>query len=263
MRFLFALLLLVSVHAVYGQCPNGRCPAQSTTCRPATYLPQSTCTLNSQPLTLFASNSQPPTPTVGTQHVVYRDAQGRVLWEGAEPVGSAPLVYASSPQSTPIVAVPMADCSTGRCLAPVRNLSTTINNTVQAVGGAIDGLLGLHNRERAAHGLPPLRYDPGLSSQSLRHSQQQANARSMHHSKGGFAAENVAAGQRSEQEVVRDWMNSPGHRKNILDPNLSTVGFGQVTGPDGRIYWTAQFGRGSTERGLPTPTYELVPLPYR
>lgn len=249
-RFALSLAGLALAGTASAQCPGGVCPV-----RPASFHPQLTYTTTPQPM--------PQSLTPGTQHVVYRDAQGKVLWEGQEPVGSAPLVYAGSPHSTPIVAVPMADCSTGRCLAPVRNLSATINNTVQAVGGAIDGLLGLHNRERAQHGLPPLRYDPGLSSQSLRHSQQQANARSMHHSKGTFAAENVAAGQRSEQEVVRDWMNSPGHRRNILDPNLSTVGFGQVAGPDGRIYWTAQFGRGSVERGLPTPTYEPVPLPYR
>jgi uncharacterized protein YkwD len=56
---------------------------------------------------------------------------------------------------------------------------------------------------------------------------------------GNFAraAENIALGQTSAQQVVSDWMNSPGHRRNILDPNLKDLGVGYFNG-----YWTQNFG---------------------
>ena len=51
--------------------------------------------------------------------------------------------------------------------------------------------------------------------------------------------ENIASGQHSAQEVVTDWMNSPGHRRNILDCSFTTIGVGHTA--DG--YWVQDFGR--------------------
>jgi uncharacterized YkwD family protein/spore coat assembly protein SafA len=55
------------------------------------------------------------------------------------------------------------------------------------------------------------------------------------------AAENIAAGQRTPEEVVRSWMNSPGHRKNILDPNVTRIGVGYAKGGSYGHYWTQMF----------------------
>ena len=51
-------------------------------------------------------------------------------------------------------------------------------------------------------------------------------------------AENIAQGQPDAATVVQDWMESPGHRRNILDCSLSTIGVGLADG-----YWTQNFGR--------------------
>lgn len=106
----------------------------------------------------------------------------------------------------------------------------------------VDKLLELHNRERVARNLPALVLDETLCQQSANHSLNQA-VRGIHHSKGGFAGENVAAGQSSEDEVTRDWMNSLGHRRNILNSNYTKVGFGRAVGNNGVVYWTTQFGQ--------------------
>jgi len=53
--------------------------------------------------------------------------------------------------------------------------------------------------------------------------------------------ENIAAGQRTPEIVVDAWMNSPGHRANILSPNFSKIGVGYVTNSSGRPYWTQIF----------------------
>ena len=49
--------------------------------------------------------------------------------------------------------------------------------------------------------------------------------------------ENIAMGQITPAEVVRDWMNSPGHRANILDPSYVYIGVGYCND-----HWVQQFG---------------------
>jgi uncharacterized YkwD family protein/spore coat assembly protein SafA len=55
------------------------------------------------------------------------------------------------------------------------------------------------------------------------------------------AAENIAAGQRTPDEVVRAWMNSPGHRANILKRDVTEIGVGYVQGGSYGHYWTQMF----------------------
>ena len=54
------------------------------------------------------------------------------------------------------------------------------------------------------------------------------------------AGENIAYGQRSPQEVVKGWMNSPGHRANILNGSFGKIGIG-VYQSNGVIYWSQLF----------------------
>ncbi len=58
-----------------------------------------------------------------------------------------------------------------------------------------------------------------------------------------MAGENIAAGQRSPSQVVRDWMNSEGHRKNILNPDFTHIGVGYQEGGSYGTYWTQLFLR--------------------
>jgi len=55
----------------------------------------------------------------------------------------------------------------------------------------------------------------------------------------------VAAGYASAADVVSGWMNSPGHRANILDPNMLYIGVGYayLSGTSYGSFWTADFGR--------------------
>ncbi len=55
------------------------------------------------------------------------------------------------------------------------------------------------------------------------------------------AAENIAYGQRSASEVINSWMNSSGHRANILNKNVTEIGVGAVKAQNGTIYWTQMF----------------------
>lgn len=55
------------------------------------------------------------------------------------------------------------------------------------------------------------------------------------------AGENIAWGQRSPEEVVNAWMNSEGHRANILNAKFTKIGVGYYRNSAGRNYWTQLF----------------------
>lgn len=57
------------------------------------------------------------------------------------------------------------------------------------------------------------------------------------------AGENIAWGQHSPKEVMNAWMNSPGHRANIMNPNFTTIGIGYYENANGTDYWCQLFTR--------------------
>lgn len=115
-------------------------------------------------------------------------------------------------------------------------------------------VVDLTNQERAKKGLPALKVDLTLSKMAHEKSRDMsANGYFSHTSptygspfdmmkKYGisyrYAGENIAMGQRTPEEVVKAWMNSEGHRKNILSPNFNYIGVGYVSQGN---YWTQEF----------------------
>ena len=96
------------------------------------------------------------------------------------------------------------------------------------------------NAERARHGLPPLAIDNSLMGSARSHAQWMARNRVMQHT-SAMVAENIASGQSSSGEVVGDWMQSPGHRANILNGSYRRIGVAAYRGFDGQVYWVQQF----------------------
>ena len=56
-----------------------------------------------------------------------------------------------------------------------------------------------------------------------------------------YAGENIAAGQKTSEQVMNDWMNSSGHRANILNKNYTHLGVGYVEGGSYGTYWVQEF----------------------
>ena len=98
------------------------------------------------------------------------------------------------------------------------------------------------NSQRARHGLPPLAVDPSLVKSARRHAAWMTNNRSMVHTSQPVG-ENIAMGQHSSREVINAWMNSSGHRANILNPGYRRIGVAAYTTPEGTIFWCQQFLR--------------------
>lgn len=87
------------------------------------------------------------------------------------------------------------------------------------------------NGVRAAHGLAPVAYDPGLAGWAARNSEQQAVRGMGHHVMGTARRQNAGVG--SLATVGPMWMASPAHRAALLDPTVRWVGVAG-NGP----YWT-------------------------
>jgi uncharacterized protein YkwD len=115
----------------------------------------------------------------------------------------------------------------------------------------------LVNAERADHGCTALTTDDKLTTAAREHSAYMAQTGQFSHTgrdgsdftareqAAGYtapAAENIAWGYRSAAQVVASWMDSPGHRANILNCATRTVGLGAVYAVNGTPYYTQDFG---------------------
>lgn len=96
------------------------------------------------------------------------------------------------------------------------------------------------NAERTKHGLPPLKADAQLLKSARSHAMWMTTRRSLTHTRAAVA-ENIALGQQSAREVVRSWMNSSGHRANILSRRHGRIGVAAYVANNGQIYWCQQF----------------------
>jgi uncharacterized protein YkwD len=99
--------------------------------------------------------------------------------------------------------------------------------------------------QRARFGLTPLKTSKRLMQQARRHAQWMASSGNFRHGSDG-AAENIAWGQGDSSEAVGDWMNSSGHRANILG-GYTHMGAAWARGSDGRLYWVQQFSSGEKD----------------
>ncbi|MEI8372951.1 MAG: CAP domain-containing protein [Planctomycetota bacterium] len=96
------------------------------------------------------------------------------------------------------------------------------------------------NAERARYGRPAFSVDANLMATARQHCTWMTTNRQLVHARIGVA-ENIAMGQSSSQEVVRTWMNSSGHRANILNGGHRRIGVAAYQTPEGTIYWCQQF----------------------
>jgi uncharacterized protein YkwD len=109
------------------------------------------------------------------------------------------------------------------------------------------------NANRAHNGLKALKASDCLKRAAVRQAKAMAQQEQMYHQDLGVvmrecklntAGENVAYGYRTGKSVVNDgWMNSEGHRANILNPSFRLMGIGARKGHDGRWYVAQVFGR--------------------
>lgn len=146
------------------------------------------------------------------------------------------LAYAMEPSFRPVVTVPEPKSET------------------DYIQQFVAEVILLTNEQRQQHGLAPLKEDKELTDVAQLKSQDMQQKDYFDHTSPTYgspfemmdrfgvsyraAGENIAYGYRTPEAVVEGWMNSPGHRANILEDSFTHIGIG--IGPKG-FYWTQMF----------------------
>src|SRR4051794_4908071 len=182
------------------------------------------------------------------------------------------LFAVAGPAGTPVAAPDAAAAIVGDC-TPLANWGTPRQDLVQAV-------LNLVNQNRAASGLGPLKLSPTLTNAALWKSRHMAYFQYMQHddpappvartwydrvltcgySPNSGAGENIAYGYQTPDAVMSAWMNSAGHRANILNGSYRAIGVGVAASASGLLYWTQDFGT-VDDSGSTTPPPSTPPPP--
>ncbi len=139
-------------------------------------------------------------------------------------------------------------------LLPIRTAQSMSNVSFEAE------LLKLTNLERKKVGLAPLKLSSQLTKAAQLHAIDMASNNYFSHTsrngssmvvrakaagyKYSLLGENIAAGRATPEGTIRQWMNSSGHRANILNGKFTEIGFGYANAPNSSYqhYWVQVFG---------------------
>jgi len=128
--------------------------------------------------------------------------------------------------------------------------------SASGVGASGSGFIHVTDIRRAA-GQQPMSPDPRLERAAVRQAAYMAQSRRMEHTTGrgrdfasrmkqdgiaAPAAENLAHGRMDMDRLFSMWTNSPGHRRNMLDPRFTRYGLAHAAAADGQRYWALVLG---------------------
>ena len=153
--------------------------------------------------------------------------------------------------------VELPDGSTGEQTTVDSDGSGSATPTGETESAQASEVLNLVNQERKKAGLQPLTLSEKLTIIANTKASDMAEKNYFSHDSPTYgspfdmlkhfgvsytaAGENIAAGQRSAQEVMNSWMNSSGHRANILNKNYTELGVGYTTGGQYGTEWVQLF----------------------
>ncbi|MFE9560004.1 CAP domain-containing protein [Streptomyces sp. NPDC006487] len=162
---------------------------------------------------------------------------------------------APAPSKTPAKKTPAPPPDAG---SQASGSASQASGSASRASGSSDAqeVVRLVNVERAAAGCPALKTDPVLTKAAQSYSDSMAATGNFSHTgsdgsqpkdrveAAGYSwsqtGENIAMGQRDAAAVMDSWMNSPGHRANILNCSFTEIGVGINSG--GGPWWTQSFG---------------------
>lgn len=164
---------------------------------------------------------------------------------------AAPVEKPATPAPAPVKPAPTP---VEKPAAPIEKNDTTVSSSNLTYEQKVVELV---NVERQKAGLSTLKMDSAISNVARAKSKDMAVNNYFAHQSPTYGSagdmlrqygiswsawgENIASGQKTPEIVVNAWMNSPGHRANILSNNFSKIGVGYVTNSNGTPYWTQIF----------------------
>lgn len=183
-------------------------------------------------------------PNVSFAEQIYTVQPGDSLWKIAVrfQVGLSEIIQANPQFKNPSLIYPGEKVT-------IPNISATKNVENQVIQ--------LTNQQRAKYGLKALTPNWELSRVARYKAMDMRDKKYFSHTSPTYgdpftmmknfgisyraAGENIAAGQSTPQEVVNAWMNSPGHRANILSTTFTQIGVGYAKGGSMQYYWSQMF----------------------
>jgi uncharacterized protein YkwD len=163
----------------------------------------------------------------------------------------------ASPSASAATSKPASSTAKRRSKAPTASPTKTTQAPSGGSSTVAAEILRLVNAERSKAGCSALSSESHLDAAAQKHTDLQAEKNSMSHQLPGEASmgdrvtaagykwrglgENVAAGYTSAASVMDGWMNSPGHKANILNCGFEELGVGRAKSSSGTLYWTQVF----------------------
>lgn len=227
--------------------------------------------------TTLNSKNYPHTKAILIQHAQYRyipfgsvqwyqfgGQQGKTPTQQQQPTTKAPTQQPAAPAPAPAAPAPKPAAPAPAPAAPAPKPAAPAPAPKPAapapapatgdVSAYVKQVIDLTNAQRSKNGLPALKHDTQLSGVAQKKSVDMAQNNYFSHTSPTYgspfdmmrdmgvsyksAGENIAQGQRTPQEVVTAWMNSEGHRKNILSANFTHIGVGYEKSGN---HWTQMF----------------------
>lgn len=188
--------------------------------------------------------------TVKAENITYTVKPGDSMWKIAvkHQVGLSEIISSNPQIKNPALIYPGQKLN----IPSIKDVKALENEVIRLV-----------NVERSKKGLPALKANWQLSRCARYKSQDMIDKKYFAHQsptygspykmmesfglKFSAAGENIAWGQKTPQEVMNTWMNSPGHRSNILGTSYDEIGVGVAKDAQGRIYWTQMFMRATKQ----------------
>jgi uncharacterized protein (TIGR03000 family) len=258
----YTLLFLAAIAFPRATAADTSAPATITVTLPA----DAVLTVENEPTRLRGSRRVFETPAVGPGTDYSYTLRAEVIREG-QPVRVSKTIFFRAGSSVTVDLVALFERGQSRKQGEPANSSTgprtgNIENEAKARPDTFarqeKEVVERTNQERKKAGLPPLQVNAKLSRAAREHSANMARLDRLDHmleGKGpgerlaavGYQSfgwgENCAAGQRTPEEALASWMQSPGHRGNILNGNYTEIGVGIAANERGGLYWTQVFGR--------------------
>ncbi len=223
------------------------------------------------PAQLFAlGNSQVARSIPSNYSEIYNDfikqfngfgLQNLTIQQTSQPTRSDQQILQAPPtQAAPAPAANAERAETAKTDTTTNTAQTeAVESPAASFGSYEQQVVDLVNKERAAVRLPALKVNSQLSAVAEKKAEDLRDKNYFDHQSPTYgspfdmmkqfgitytaAGENIARGQKTPKEVMNGWMNSPGHRANILNSSFTEIGVGYVTDSRGTTYWVQHFIR--------------------
>lgn len=173
--------------------------------------------------------------------------------------GSIPTTMAKAAETT---CIPNPSTKSTKIVTSIKPNTTPTKSTqnsgqTSTISNEANEVIKLVNIERSKNGLAPIKVNAELSKVATTKAQDMIDKNYFNHTSPTYgtpfdmmkkfninytaAGENIAYGQKTPTIVMNGWMNSSGHRANILNSNFTEIGVGVVKDKNGTPYWVQMF----------------------